>query len=83
MDAAPAVILVANDAECRHVGGNQTAYATMRQKLGTNLSMAAPEGERPTWFILDSPRRNSRCIIYRLELVRCGSPGLSLQESSV
>jgi hypothetical protein len=28
MDAAPAVILVANDAECRHVGGNQTAYAT-------------------------------------------------------
>jgi PAS domain S-box-containing protein len=48
MDAAPAVILVANDAECRHVGGNQTAYAMMRQKPGTNLSLAAPEGERPT-----------------------------------
>jgi C4-dicarboxylate-specific signal transduction histidine kinase len=48
MDAAPAVILVANDAECRHVSGNQTAYAIMRQKPGTNLSMAAPEGERPT-----------------------------------
>ena len=48
MDAAPAVILVANDAECRHVGGNRTAYALMRQKSGTNLSMAAPEGERPT-----------------------------------
>ena len=48
MDAAPAVILVANDAECHYVGGNQTAYAMMRQKPGTNLSMAAPEGERPT-----------------------------------
>ena len=48
MDAAPAVILVANDAECRHVGGNRTAYALMRQKPGTNLSMAAPEDERPT-----------------------------------
>ena len=48
MDAAPAVILVAGDAECRHIGGNQTAYAMMRQKPGTNLSMAAPEGERPT-----------------------------------
>jgi signal transduction histidine kinase len=48
MDAAPAVILIAHDAECRHVGGNQTAYTLMRQKPGTNLSMAAPEGERPT-----------------------------------
>jgi signal transduction histidine kinase len=48
MDAAPAVILVAHDAECRHVGGNHTAYAMMRQKPGTNLSLAAPEGERPT-----------------------------------
>jgi PAS domain-containing protein len=48
MDASPAIILVANDAEWRHIGGNQTAYASMRQKLGTNLSMAAPEGERPT-----------------------------------
>jgi signal transduction histidine kinase/CheY-like chemotaxis protein len=48
MDAAPAVILVANDAEYSHVGGNRTAYALMRQKPGTNLSMAAPDGERPT-----------------------------------
>jgi len=48
MDAAPAIILVANDAESRHVDGNRTAYALMRQKSGTNLSMAAPEGERPT-----------------------------------
>jgi len=48
MDAAPAIILVAHDAECRRVDGNRTAYALMRQKSGTNLSMAAPEGERPT-----------------------------------
>ena len=48
MDAAPAVILVAHDPECRHITGNRTAYELMRQAPGTNLSLAAPEGERPT-----------------------------------
>jgi hypothetical protein len=31
MDAAPAVILVAHDAEGRHVSGNRTAYTVLRQ----------------------------------------------------
>jgi len=48
MDAAPAIILVAGDVECRQVSGNRTAHVLMRQQPGTNLSMAAPEGERPT-----------------------------------
>ena len=37
---------VSHAARCSE--GPMTAYAMMRQKPGTNLSMAAPEGERPT-----------------------------------
>jgi PAS domain S-box-containing protein len=50
MDAAPAVILVAHDAEGRRISGNRTAYTVLRQPPGSNLSMAAPESERPKNF---------------------------------
>jgi PAS domain S-box-containing protein len=50
MDAAPAVILVAHDAEGRRISGNRTAYTVLRQPPSSNLSMAAPEGERPKNF---------------------------------
>jgi len=50
MDAAPAVILVAHDAEGCRVSGNRTAYTVLRQPPGSNLSMATPEGERPKNF---------------------------------
>ena len=52
MDAVPAVILVAHDAECRYITGNQAAYALLRQKPGTNLSKTALNGERPTNYRL-------------------------------
>jgi PAS domain S-box-containing protein len=48
MDAAPAIILTAHDSKCLRVSGNRTAYVLMRQKPGSNLSMAATEHERPT-----------------------------------
>jgi PAS domain S-box-containing protein len=47
MDAAPAVIVIAHDAECRHISGNRTAYLLLRQQPGSNLSQSAPESERP------------------------------------
>ena len=50
MDAAPAAILVAHDAEGCRVSGNRTAYTVLRKPLGSNLSMAAPEGEGPKIF---------------------------------
>lgn len=50
MDAAPAVILVTHDLECRCISGNRTAYALLRQQPGRNLSLSAPEDERPTNF---------------------------------
>jgi PAS domain S-box-containing protein len=50
MDAAPAAIFVAHDAECCYISGNRMAYALLRQQPGGNLSMSAPEGERPAGF---------------------------------
>ncbi len=50
MDAAPAGILVAHDPECRTITGNRSAHDLMRIPEGRNLSMTAPEGERPRHF---------------------------------
>jgi PAS domain S-box-containing protein len=50
MDAAPAVVLVAHDAEGHHISGNRTAYTVLRQPPSSNLSMAAPASERPKNF---------------------------------
>jgi PAS domain S-box-containing protein len=50
MDAAPAAIFIAHDAECRSMTGNRTAHALLRREFGKNLSKSAPEGEKPTNF---------------------------------
>ena len=50
MNAAPAMILVAHDAECRHITGNQTAYVLLQQPPGSNLSMAARDDARPRHY---------------------------------
>jgi PAS domain S-box-containing protein len=50
MDAAPAAIFVARDAECRSMTGNRAAYDLLRRPLGGNLSKSAPEGQRPVNF---------------------------------
>lgn len=45
MDAVPAAILVAHDAECRNVSGNRSAYSLVRQEPGCNLAILGAEGE--------------------------------------
>jgi PAS domain S-box-containing protein len=52
MDAAPAAIFIAEDAECGHVTGNRTAYDLVRMPPGSNLAQLAPDGERPPNFRL-------------------------------
>ncbi|HYW46068.1 MAG TPA: PAS domain S-box protein [Bryobacteraceae bacterium] len=48
MDAAPAAIFVARDAECRYIEGNRMAYDLLRRPQGSNLSMSAPDAEKPS-----------------------------------
>jgi len=50
MAAAPAAIFVAHDPDCRSMTGNRTAYDLLRRPPGSNLSMAAPDSERPANF---------------------------------
>ena len=44
MDAAPAAIFIARDAECLSMSGNRAAYALLRRQPDRNLSKSAPDG---------------------------------------
>jgi PAS domain S-box-containing protein len=48
MESVPAAVWIAHDPECQTITGNRTAYAMMHSPAGANLSMTAPESERPT-----------------------------------
>jgi len=47
MESVPAAIWVARNPECTVITGNAAAHALFRQQAGDNLSLLAPEGERP------------------------------------
>jgi len=50
MDAAPGVIFIAHDPDCRHITGSKASYEILRMRPPGNISLSAPEGERPDHF---------------------------------
>ncbi len=50
VETAPAAVFVTRDAEARRIDGNAMACRVFRMPPGSNLSLTAPEGERPTTF---------------------------------
>lgn len=50
MATAPVAIWLAHDAECQVITGNPAGYRLLRLPEGSNLSLTAPGGERPTSF---------------------------------
>jgi PAS domain S-box-containing protein len=52
MDAVPAVILIAHDAECRKITSNRAGYELLQMPNGSNLSQSAPGASRPTHYRL-------------------------------
>jgi len=50
MDTFPAMVFISRDPECRYMLASQKARLMMRMPEGANVSMSAPEGERPTTY---------------------------------
>jgi signal transduction histidine kinase/ActR/RegA family two-component response regulator len=50
LDTAPAAVFVTRDPHARSIEGNATACSVFRVPPGSNLSLTAPEDERPTTF---------------------------------
>ena len=42
MEAVPAAVFIAQDADCRNIVGNSTAYKLLRTPYATNVSKSAP-----------------------------------------
>ena len=47
IDAVPAYVFIAHDADCSYMASNATTYELMRLPLGSNVSKSAAAGERP------------------------------------
>ncbi|WP_265519817.1 PAS domain S-box protein [Nitratireductor luteus] len=50
MEAVPAAIFIARDADCRTIGGNRACYDLLRMPAEANTSLSAPGEERPDHF---------------------------------
>ncbi|MDQ3140295.1 MAG: PAS domain S-box protein, partial [Pseudomonadota bacterium] len=50
LDAMPAAVWIARDAEGRDIVGNRTSYELLRMPMGKNVSLSAADSDRPTGF---------------------------------
>ncbi len=55
-DAVPAAAFFSNDRECKTMVSNRAAYEMLRVPHGSNVSLSAPDLERPKFKILDNGR---------------------------
>jgi len=56
LDAVPAATFLAQDRSCENIVSNRAACELLRVPYGSNTSKSAPEGERPTFVLLENGR---------------------------
>ncbi len=59
LDAVPAAVCIANDAECKSITGNRMAYDLLRLPQGSNLAVTAIDDDKHTAFRMF---RNGRAL---------------------
>lgn len=77
MDAVPAAVLIAHDAECRHISGSRVTQEMSGLPLTINFSKSAPVLEQPTNFTL---MRHGREIPARLLPVQLAAAGQEIRD---
>ena len=79
MEAAPVAIFVARDPQCLEIRGNRMAHELTQVSPGTNLSMSAPEGQRPDTFRI--MKEGSEIPPHELPLQKAAATGKAIYGS--
>lgn len=78
LDAVPAAVWIAHDVEGKVITGNRAAYDLLRLPQGSNVSLSAPEGERPTHYAV---YRNGRALApHELPVQMAASRGIEVRD---
>jgi diguanylate cyclase (GGDEF)-like protein/PAS domain S-box-containing protein len=72
LDTVPIAVWLAHDQEARRITGNRAAAARLRLTAADNLSLVAPEGERPKHFQVYQDGEAARPEQLPLQRAACG-----------
>jgi diguanylate cyclase (GGDEF)-like protein/PAS domain S-box-containing protein len=78
LDAVPAAVWIAHDAECKVITGNRASYDLLRLPQGSNISPAGPEAGRPSHFRVF---RNGRALdVHELPVQMAAFRGIEVRD---
>jgi len=73
MDAIPAAVFIAHDADCKRITGNRATTGILRLAPGVNTSKSAPKGEQPDFEVY---REGKLLGPYELPMQQAAATGL-------